>query len=279
MRVIKLNDKQFKVKQSFEECSIDEISHVLVSQNYLSTMRTTADKTRLKIGIFIRLSGVPFELFSKLTQVQQIKMFDLVRWAFTARIEKKPFEFFEVDGVKYLLPEAHYKNTSAIEMALCNIYYLHFSGKNPIPDMLYNIVATLCRPVRKDLNKFKLMIEAWSGDKREVFNSVLAEERAKLFKEKAPHGVLIAVFQYFESMNNAFVKRYDDVFGSGGDTKPLFKNGEGWLSMLADIAETGALGDLHKVYETNAGSLMMYVEQKQKKVERIEEMRAAAQGE
>lgn len=274
MRLIKLNGIEFKVKENFAECSIDEISHVLTSQNYLHVKLSVADQSRLKIGIFVRLSGVPLDLFMKLTKVQQIKMFNLVRWSFTARIVKKPFDFFEVEGVKYFLPDDAYANTSSVEMALCNIYYLNFSGKNPNPEMLYYIIATLCRPVRKDLNIFRKMIEAWTGDKREVFNSVLAEERAKLFKEKAPFGVLIAVFQYFESMNNAFVKRYDDIF-SGGDGKPLFKNGEGWLAMLEDIASDGALGDLDKVHQTNAVSLMMYVLHKQKKMERIEEMREA----
>jgi hypothetical protein len=274
MRLIKLNGKEFKVKENFAECSIDEISHVLTSQNYLRARLSVADQTRFKIAIFLQLSGVPQDLFMKLTRPQQIDMFNLVRWAFTARIVKKPFDFFEVEGVKYLLPDDAYGNTSSIEMALCNIYYLNFSGKNPNPEMLYYIIATLCRPVRKDLNIFRKMIDLWTGDKREVFNSVLAEERAKLFKEKAPFGVLVAVFQYFEQMNNAFIKRYDDVF-SGGDGKPLFKNGEGWLAMLADIAETGVMGDLDKVYQSNAISLMMYVQQKQKKVGRIEEMREA----
>jgi hypothetical protein len=46
-------------------------------------------------------------------------------------------------------------------------------------------------------------------------------------------------------------------------------------TMLADVAEVGVMGNLEKVYETNAFSLMMWVLQKQKKVERLEEIRAA----
>jgi hypothetical protein len=274
MTKIKIGTQTFQVKSSFDECNIDEISHVMFSQNMLLGQKiNTTELARIKTGIFIRLSNVPAELFLKLSQQQQIALFNTVRWAFKNRIEKKPFEYFEVDGVKFYLPEDNYANSSSIEMALLNIYYLSFVRKTtPVTDNLYLIAATICRPERKDLKLFRKLIERWTGDRREVFNSVLSEERAKLFKEKAPFGVMIAVLQYWEAMNNRFVKRFDEVF-NGGDGKQIFQNGEGWLAMLADVAEVGVMGNLDKVYETNAYSLMMYVLQKQKKIERLEEIR------
>lgn len=271
---VKIDQKEFKVKSSFEECNIDEISHVMVSQNLLSSPHNDATNlAKLKTGILLRLSNIPAELFLKLSRQQQISLFNTVRWAFKNKIEAKPFPFFEIDGVKFYLPEDNYANTSSVEMALLNIYYLSFSKKdNPVTDNLYLIAATICRPERKDLKLFRKIIERWTGDRREVFNSVLAEERSKLFKEKAPFGVMIAVLQYWESMNNRFVKRFDDVF-NGSDSKPLFRNGEGWLAMLEDVAELGVMGPLEKVYETNAYSLMFFVLNKQKKMERLEEMK------
>lgn len=274
MTKIKIGTQTFQVKSSFEECDIDEISHVMVTQQFLSAKVIYAKElARLKTSIFLRLSNVPSDLFLKLSRQQQLYLFDTVRWAFKGRVETKPFQFFEIDGIKYYLPEDNYANTSSIELALLNIYYLSFVRKNnPVTDNLHLIAATICRPERKDLKLFKKIVERWTGDRREVYNSVLSEERAKLFKEKAPFGVMIAVLQYWEAMNNRFVKRFDDVF-SGGDSKQIFQNGEGWLSMLADVAEVGVMGNLEKVYETNAYSLMMYVLQKQKKVERLEEIR------
>lgn len=276
MTKIKIGTQTFHVKSSFEECNIDEISHVMVSQNMLLASKVDATSSaRIKTGIFLSLSNVPAELFLKLSQQQQISLFNTVRWAFKNKVEKKPFSFFEFDGIKYYLPEDNYANSSSIEMALLNIYYLSFVRKNnPVTDNLYLIAATICRPERKDLKLFRKIVERWTGDKREVYNSVLSEERAKLFKEKAPFGVMIAVLQYWEAMNNRFVKRFDDVF-NGGDSKQIFKNGEGWLAMLADVAEVGVMGNIEKVYETNAYSFMMYVLQKQKKIERLEEIRAS----
>lgn len=276
MREIKIDNRIFSAKSCFEECDIDEISHILVTQQFLSAKVMYAKQmANLKMSIFLRLSNVPIEIFIKLSKQQQLTLFDTIRWALKSKIESKPFAFFEIEGVKYYLPEDNYANSSSIEMALLNIYYLGFVRKNtPVPDNLYLIAATICRPERKDLKLFKKIIEKWTGDKREVFNSVLSEERANLFKEKAPFGVMIAVLQYWESMNNRFVKRFDDVFNRG-DSKQIFQNGEGWLSMLADVAEVGVMGNLEKVYETNAYSLMMYVLQKQKKLERLEEIRAS----
>jgi len=276
MREVRIGKNKYDVKSSFEECDVDEISHVLVSQNYLSALKkSAAQMARLKIGILIKLSAIPADIFMKLSSGQQIAILNTVRWSFKARVEKKPFDFFEVDGMKFYLPDDSYVNTSSIEMALLNIYYLSFTRKNnAITDMLYLIAATICRPERKDLNVFKKIVEKWTGDRREVFNSVLADERAKFFREKAPLGVMIAVLQYWEAMNNRFVKRFDDVF-NGGDGKALFQNGEGWLAMLEDIAEIGVIGNLEKVHETNAYSMMMYVEHKQKKLERLEEIRAS----
>lgn len=274
MTTIKIGEKKYQVKNGFDECNVDEISHVLVSQNMLVGNRNNSTQlVRIKIGIFIRLSNVPSEIFLKLTRFQQLSLLTTVRWAFKSKIQCKPFEYFEVDGIKYYLPEDNYANTSSIEMALLNIWYLSFTRKNtPVLDNLYRIVAAICRPERRDLNAFMKMIEKWTGDRREVFNSVIAEEQAGFFKENAPLGVMIAVLQYWEVMNNRFVKRFDDVF-SGGDSKAIFQNGEGWLSMLEDIAEVGLMGDINKVYETNAYSLMMYVLHKQKKIERLEEIR------
>lgn len=274
MRKVVIGNQKYQVKSCFEECTIDEISHVMVTQNFLAAKVMYAKQmASLKTSIFVKLSNVPADVFLKLSLVQQIYLFNTVRWAFKGRIEKKPFEYFEVEGIKYYLPEDNYANTSSIEMALLNIYYLSFVRKdNPVTDNLYLIAATICRPERKDLKLFRKLIERWTGDRREVFNSVLSEERAKLFKEKGPYGAMIAVLQYWEAMNNRFVKRFDDVF-NGGDGKQIFHNGEGWLAMLADVAEVGVMGNLEKVYETNAYSLMMYVLQKQKKIERLEEIR------
>lgn len=276
MRNIKIGNQNYKVKSSFEECTIDEISHVLVTQNFLAAkVMYGKQMASLKTSIFVKFSDVPVDIFLKLSVQQQIALFHTVRWAFKEKVETKPFDFFEVEGVKYYLPEDNYANTSSIEMALMNIYYLSFTRKHePVTDNLYLLVATICRPERTDLKLFRKIIERWTGDRREVFNSVLAEERAKVFKEKAPLGVMIAVLQYWEAMNNRFVKRFDDVF-NGGDGKALFHNGEGWLAMLEDIAEIGVMGNIEKVYEANAYSLMMYVLHKQKKIERLEEMKAS----
>jgi hypothetical protein len=134
--------------------------------------------------------------------------------------------------------------------------------------LFYLLIATICRPKRKDLSKFKADLKNWNGDERVVYNGIDSEERAKIF-EHVPLGTLTAVLQYWEAMNNRFVKRNDELF-HGTDESPLFVNGEGCLSLLEDVAEEGIMGDLDKVHETNIASLFMYLRHKSKKIERRE---------
>jgi hypothetical protein len=275
MRNFKIEAKQYQVKTNFAECTLDEISHCMVAANIIAERKNL----QAKLSILFRLITPKLTLkeFEKLAIQQKISLLNLVRWAWEKRIEAKPFKSFTIDGEEFFLPDPNFSNTSAIEFALCNMYYLAFTHKtHPKKDLVYNIVAILCRPERADLSSFRLQIERWTGDRREPFNSNLADERATLFKNHAPHGVIIAILQYFEAMNNFMFNRFQEIF-KASDAKPLFNNGEGWLAMLEDVAETNIMGDLDKVHATNAFSVMLHISHKQAKIKRIEEMQEKEQ--
>lgn len=281
MRKLTIGSEDFGVPENFGECNVDQISGVLVAQQALNIAKEyknedKIDKVKLSI-LFCLIPDLSLDGWKILTNWQKTQVMCLIRWAFTARVEKKPFESFVVPtpnpfvkGAKMemYLPAEDYADTSAIEWALLNIYYLAYT-KGKQQGFFFKIVALLCRPQREDLAEFRKNPKTWNGDVREPFNGSMADEREELLRN-VPFGILLAVFQYWEKMNNDFVTRNEELF-NGADGKPLFQNGEGCLSMLEDVAEEGTMGDLDKVHESNVVNLFIYLRHKQKKVERREE--------
>lgn len=263
--------KVYFIPENFSECTQKQISFVLTSQLTIYSLDNYRehDKSMIsKLEVLFILSKIPRQLYSELTLEQQYIILNLVRWAFTARIEAKPFDFFEHKKVKYYLPADNYADTSSFEWAICNIFYVNFSQNTTNTSLFYSIIATICRPERLDIKSFMSDPKLWNGDKRETYNSVNANQRAKIL-ESIPMGILLAIFQYWESINNRFVERNKELFESS-DEAPMFPNGEGCLSLLEDIAEEGILGDLDKVHQANIHGLFVYLRHKRKKVEAME---------
>lgn len=276
MRKLTIGSEHFGVPENFGECNAEQISGVLVAQQALNIAKEyknddKIDKVKLSI-LFCLIPDLSMDGWKVLTNWQKTQVMCLIRWAFTARVEKKPFEWFAFDSAQaptqYYLPAEDYADTSAIEWALLNIYYLAYT-KGKQQAFFFKIVALLCRPQRVDLVEFRKNPKAWNGDVREPFNGALADEREEVLRN-VPFGILLAVFQYWEKMNNDFVTRNEELF-NGADGRPLFQNGEGCLSMLEDVAEEGTMGDLDKVHDSNVVNLFIYLRHKQKKVERREE--------
>lgn len=259
------------VPTGFDECRIEQISGVLAAQQVLNYAKEVNDQYKVgfvkKSILFCLVPDLSEYAWNLLTVWQKSTVMGLIRWAFDTRVKNKPFGDFVHNGIKYVLPGADYADTTAIEWAVLNIYYLTFtkSKAENRTEFFYKIVGILCRPERRDLAEFRADAKNWTGDCREVFNMPMAEERAELMKGVA-FGVLVAVFQYWENMNSELVKRYEELF-AGDDGPTLFANGEGCLSLLEDVAEDGALGDLEKVYEQNVVNLFLFLKHKQKKIE------------
>lgn len=264
-------NKVFFIPENFSECTQEQISFVLTSQLTIYTLDSynEHDKSMIvKLEILYLLSKIPSHLYAKLTLEQQYIILNLVRWSFSAKIETKPFDFFEHNKVKYYLPADNYADTSSFEWAICNIFYVNFSQNNLNTSLFYSLIATICRPERADLKSFMRDPKLWNGDKRETYNSVNSNQRAKIL-ESVPMGILLPVFQYWESINNRFVEKNKELFESSDDA-PMFPNGEGCLSLLEDVAEEGILGDLDKVHQANIHGLFVYLRHKRKKVEVME---------
>lgn len=266
MKLFSLDTTPYQMPESFEECSQTQVSGILSFQVQFKDARSASDRVFLKLGLLQLLANIKAKQLNQLMPYQLQELFRLFSWVFDAKIQAKPFDFFLFKNQLFLLPEPNFANTSAIELAMSNIYYLAFSRQNTFA--LNSLVATLCRPERNDLKSFRSSKE-WNGDPRAEYNSVIADENATAFSNDLDFGTKYAILQYFELMNNAFWKKYEDILG-GDEEEQLYKNGEGQITLLMGIGETGAFGDFDKVCRTNVHTIWMHVKDKQLKVEQAE---------
>ena len=137
-------------------------------------------------------------------------------------------------------------------------------------------LATIARPARPDLETFRNSTD-WTGDVREPYNQILAQERAKIFEAHLPFGLAFALLHYWEHTNSTFLKRYEKLFdGDGDDSPPVFKNGRGMLALLEEVAELNVFGNIKTVYEQNVHNVFMFLEHKKTKVEQAEKAQREA---
>ena len=93
----------------------------------------------------------------------------------------------------------------------------------------------------------------WNGDRREKFNSKLAEKRAKAL-QKLPVPIKIVVLQEFITGLRAVHNRYKEVYEQPGKGKVGGSRkgpGFGYLGLIDDLAEQGIFGDWEKTAFTN----------------------------
>ncbi|SFD46675.1 hypothetical protein [Spirosoma endophyticum] len=271
MKTVRINDKPYKVAESWAECTEEQKIRLLPLQLVeLNEDEDPMGAGKLKALALKVLLPELGKYLADLTDDHWFSLGRLTKWIWSTKISEKPFESFSLDGVAYLLPDDNFSNTTAVEIAIANIQYLAFTRpEKPNPASVRLLIATLCRPARKDLKTFQKSVD-WSGDKREEYNTILAEERSVQFG-RLPFGVIMAVTQYFEAMNGRFLKQYQDVYEpdpNAEEEAPLYLNGEGLVTTLMDIAKDGVFGDFDKVCRQNGHTIWLYLRDNNKKIKR-----------
>lgn len=183
-------------------------------------------------------------------------------WLWNSKLVRKPFERVKVAGEWCYLPAPNYADTTGVELALCNMYYLRFAtsgGKDN--KALGNLLAVICRPLALASLSSRLLFGKLRSDakaKREEFDSARCENRAAGFLD-LPLWQAYSILQFWEGMNEQFLEIYATVFEGDDGEKPLFENGEGWIAVLEDIARDGVHGDFERVCGTNVHTLWLYL--------------------
>ncbi len=267
-----------KIPENFEECSFFQKELALTAKHYLNNPEISLETYNdIRKDIALVLTRMPNKAFKLLITEQRLAVYRMCDWVKFFEVTKKPFEYFKVDDVKYYLPGERFSNTSAIEYAMSLLHYAQFTNHSRF-ESAFSLVATLCRPERKDLLEFRNSTK-WNGDVREEYNTILADERAAVFKEKLSFGVVAGVQEYYSNMLKGFMDRYASLFGEAEGMQPLFPSGEGCIAMLEDVSESGLYGNFNAVCATPIETIYMYLKHKKVKAEKEEEDMLKAQEE
>ncbi|PMD97669.1 hypothetical protein BWI97_08655 [Siphonobacter sp. BAB-5405] len=271
MRNVQIGTQTFQVPESWEECTSEQLLLLLPLRLVDMDSLRVGERARIKWKTILSILNAPAKLTLSLEIEDRLRLARLTSWIWKQKeIKKKPFTSFLFQEVKYILPDPGYANTSAIEIAMANIQYLAFGRKkNPNVKAIYQLVATLCRPERKDLQAFKTSTE-WNGDIREEYNTVIAQERASQFeKGNLPAGVVMGMLYYFEWMNSNFLKQYRDVYSDDdSEEEPLYQNGEGLITTLMEVAKSGTFGDFEKVCKQNGHTIWIFLKDSSMKIKK-----------
>ena len=236
-------------------------------------------RSRQRLTVLHLLSRIPIPAISKLPDTELYDLLRATQWAIDTRLDCKPFAYFTHKGTRYYLPAPKLADTTAGELSIANLYYLAYSQpKGANYNAIYDLIATLCRPRRWDYPVRRWRTD-YDGDDRQPFNSVLADRTARQFAKGLPVATIMAVLQYFEQLLDEFMTRYADIFDEDESLKPLFANGEGWLALLEDVAESATFGDYEQVFEKNCHTVWMYLRHKKVKSDRAREDYEAQQQE
>jgi hypothetical protein len=260
----------YECPSHLKECNPIQLKAIMAYQLSFGVFDNPTGRLKTKLHLWCTLTGVADKFLRQMTKQEKEKVLRMVGWCRNAKLEHKPFEYFELEGQQFYLPEEGYNNTSAIEVLFTNVALISLKNTKNEKE-LYNILSIFCRPKRPDAEAWAKS-EKYDGDIRVRYNQAAADERRQWFEDKVSPGTLKACIDYIMFMNAQFWDQYDRLLEPDDDdgTEPMYKNGEGLASLLFDIAESRVFGDFEAVGNTSIHTIYTYVIDKQKKVKAAE---------
>lgn len=257
-------------KRSFDECS-HEIIATIFNKRIMFQAKQLSELDFKKGLVLLLVDGMTDKKFRQLSDFDKVRHFNRIRWAIDERITRRPFDIIKVKNRRYLFPKDNFSDTTAIEFAMANIYYLAFArSKSQNFEALYNLLSIFIRPINWE---FSL---PWTKKEnvRIAYDTNTAEKDACLLRDNMPFGYVVAFLHWFEHNNNAFIERNEELFDDSGEA--LFRNGEGWIAMLEDIAESQVHGNFDEVCQKPVHTIFMYLRHTKVKIDKqLEEQEKA----
>jgi hypothetical protein len=247
MKQVQFNAYEFQMPENWKECSFEQISKLAALTHY---QKDEFERTAEEYTV-CTLLGCSGKFWDELTLTidQWYALKKIAKFAFETYFFDRPFEYFDFENVRYHVFSEGFGDSDAVDVAWANLQYISFAHpETPNYEAVHELLATLCRPERPDIQDFRLSKD-WDGDIRELYNAKKTNDRAKIF-ERLDMGIKIALLQYFESQNRVFLEGYSQMFGDGGD-EPRYDNGMGWVTMLMKVADKNTFGDFSTVCHQN----------------------------
>lgn len=263
---------------SLEKLSQKELLIILDYQRAILTAVQEKDEDlerRHRLDVIYHLFKINYWGWVDLTESDQNKLILATVWIDKARVQQLPFAYFDFQGIRYFVPKPGYADACAVEVALSNIWYLAFAHpKTPNPEAFFHLLGTLYRPADAQPRKWYQFCNKKPSEARMNYTSEGSEARAQIFKQ-LPYGLALALLQYWECMNNDFLKRYSDLFDGDEDQAALYQGGEGWIACLEEVGGLGTYGTTEKVFMENVHTIFGFLRRKQIKVRSLEKDKEA----
>jgi hypothetical protein len=235
------NTKTYQGPANWKECSPEMIEKLIVFSR-IPSKDITDEIYEMAIQIIFSITPKAWALW-RMTAAEWKMLKDQIRWVFKAP-QVRPFASFHHLGFEYLLFEENFANTTALELSVAMIAFTDFVDPDePDKTALDRLIATLCRPIRKDLKDFEKS-DDWTGDNRETFNETRMMNRADQLATLSMD-TKVVMLTYFEVQVKSFLEQYEALFG--GDTEPRYGDGRGWIMLLKNIAKEGHFGNFDQV--------------------------------
>ena len=260
-----------KAIASFSQCSVDQIATILARRHFVTIKKFTEIEFKISM-VHLLCENVTPKKWTKFSREEKVRHFNYIRWTLKEKVTTRPFDVLMVKTKRLMFAKDNFEDTTSLEFSLANIYYLSFTKPNeekPDFEALYSLMAIFIRPRQQKLWDWK------HTNKRDEYDSDKAVINAKFLRENLPFGLTLAFLEWFQHTNNNFLERNKELL-EGGDGKPLFFNGEGWIAMLEDIAESGVHGNFDDVCNKPVHTIFMYLRHTKTRLDRqIEDHEAA----
>lgn len=169
----------------------------------------------------------------------------------------KPFPFLILNRKKYHLPDEDLTFLSTAEFVIATAHLIGFwtaaQNNQDGRESLARFMAVICRP-----GSLRIGVSD-TGDKREVFHSVKAENRWKKFI-KLDLATQLMVAQWFNNAANNCLKRFG-MAGDGGDgdgaSQALFVRD--WEQQIIKVAESSVYGNYDNVMGRGVHDVLNYI--------------------
>lgn len=253
MKQFRLNGKPHQLPTTWAELSPRQ---VVALAPYLIVGQDPSAAQRLDV-LSILCPALSRKVMRRLSDDDRLELVCLCDWIWSAPMATCPLPGFELQGEEYLLWEPAFENCVAIEYLMAETQFKLFARPKPAPGALELLLATLCRPRKAGLNERD---PHWDGDRRERYNSKVAELRAKDF-ERVPVATKIVVLQYYIASTRAFHERYRELYDrpQPGQARPQGSGGFGLLGILDDVATEGVFGTFEQTCYSNVHTLFFHL--------------------
>jgi hypothetical protein len=222
-----------------------------------------------KVSILFLLLNISKDIFNKIPQdIISNELYKLIDFLFAAPESICLVKEFEIEGVTYLCPAPGMEYSSYIEFAMASTLMENIDPANCDLDSFNEIIATLCRPHRKD-NVFEWHPD-FNGDFREKYNAYSIARRVEIFKKLEPWKK-IAIIRFFNAIQAEI--RKPDKYGLIFNTSKLKKDGvevvpekaaasndivPGWIGYLYEVSG-GKFGTFEQTAHTNMHTVLIHI--------------------